>query len=318
MIEVKKLAKYYGDKPGVFDVSFTIDQGITVGLVGPNGAGKTTIMKMLAGYMLPSAGSIFIDNINAVENPKEASRRIGFMPEVPPLYPEMEVNAYLSFIAEIKGVSSKTRANHIQEIMNMADISHVKNRLIKNLSKGYRQRVGLAQALVGFPPVLILDEPTAGLDPKQINEVRKLIENLKQNHTIILSSHILSEIKMTCQRVIMISGGRLILEDTVENLEDGGKRFTIRVKGNPGKVRNILAATAGVSDIEQIVGQSGETVGYCRFIVNGQAGPAQREQIFRQFAAADLPIIELHTIGNALEDVFIELTTQHNTGAQEA
>lgn len=317
MIEIKKLTKYYGDKPGVFDVSFAIEKGDTVGLVGPNGAGKSTIMKMLAGYMLPSSGTITIDGIDAIDNPKEAARRIGFMPEVSPLYIDMEVHSYLNFVAEIKGLKPKERAAHVAEIMKLADISHVKDRLIKNLSKGYRQRVGLAQSLVGFPPVLILDEPTAGLDPKQITEVRKMIDNLKQDHTIILSSHILAEIKMTCRRVIIINGGRLILEDAVENLEDGGKRITIRAKGGPERVRSILSATKGVTNVEQILRQSGETDGYCRFVMDGEPGPAQREEIFHQFADANMPIIELHTIGNALEDVFIELTSHQTSGMEE-
>jgi ABC-2 type transport system ATP-binding protein len=229
----------------------------------------------------------------------------------------MEVSSYLNFVAEIKGVRRKDLTAHIAEVMNLADISHVNDRLIKNLSKGYRQRVGLAQSLVGFPPVLIMDEPTAGLDPKQIIEVRKLIDNLKKDHTIILSSHILSEIKMSCQRVILISGGRLILDDVVENLEDGGRRITIRVKGQPASIRSVLAATKGVTNVEHILRQTEEPNGYCRFVVDGEQGPTQRELIFRQLADANMPIIEMRTIGNALEDVFIELTSQKDSRIEE-
>ena len=309
MIEVKELTKYYGDKPGVFNISFTINKGETVGLLGPNGAGKTTIMKMLAGYMLPTAGSISIDGIDAIENPKQATRCVGFMPEIPPLYIEMDVAEYLGFVADIKGVPAKKRASHINDIMEMVAINHVKTRLIKNLSKGYRQRVGLANALIGFPGVLILDEPTVGLDPKQITEVRKLIEDLSREHTILLSSHILPEIKMTCNRIIIINNGRIVLEDTVANLEEGGSRFSIKVKGETEKVHQILASVPGVVEVEAVETVPAEKHGYARFMVNGQAGTSLREDIFHRFSAENMPIVELHTIGNSLEDVFLESTT---------
>jgi ABC-2 type transport system ATP-binding protein len=308
MIEVQGLTKYYGNKPGVRDISFSIAKGETVGLLGPNGAGKTTIMKMLAGQMLPSDGSITIDGIDSLENPKEAARRVGFMPEIPPLYPEMEVFGYLKFIAEIRGVSAKDAAVNLNKIMEMTAISHVKDRLIKNLSKGYRQRVGLAQALVGFPSVLILDEPTVGLDHKQIAEVRKLIDELSYEHTIILSSHILSEIKMTCKRVIIVNNGRKVLEDTVKNLEEGGSSFIIRIKGQPEKAAKILASTPGVAAVMAVSDPLQEASGYYRFTVNAQISNELREGIFRRLAAADMPIIELRTIGNSLEEVFLDIT----------
>ncbi len=310
MIEVTELTKFYGDKPGVKNVSFKIEKGETVGLLGPNGAGKTTIMKMLAGHMLPSRGRITIDGIDAIENPKEATRCIGFMPELPPLYLDMEVYSYLEFVADIKGIGTKKRAAHLAEIMELTAITHVKGRLIKNLSKGYRQRVGLAHALVGFPHVLIFDEPTVGLDPRQINEVRKLIERLAREHTIILSSHILAEIRETCKRIIIISDGRIVLQDTLENLEQGSKSFSIRVKGEQEKVKGLLASAPGVSSVESFDGQSGEA-GYCGFRVTGQEGLAVREEIFRRLAAADMPIVELRPLGNTLEEAFIELTSRH-------
>jgi ABC-2 type transport system ATP-binding protein len=308
VIEVTELAKYYGDKPGVSGINFKIEMGEAVGLLGPNGAGKTTIMKMLAGHMLPTAGTITIDGIDAVENPKEAFHHIGFMPEIPPLYPEMDVFNFLAFIAEVKGVSAKERASHVAEIMDLAAIGHVKSRLIKNLSKGYRQRVGLAQALVGSPDVLILDEPTVGLDPKQIAEVRKLIEGLSRDHTIILSSHILPEITMICKRVIIVRNGRIVLQDTVENLEEGGQSFSIRVKGGADKVGKLLASMPGVTSVKPLNNNSAKPNGYCRFEVNGQVGTALREQIFRCLAEQDMPIVELRTLGNTLEDVFLEIT----------
>lgn len=316
MIEVTGLTKFYGDKPGVKNVSFRIEKGETVGLLGPNGAGKTTIMKMLAGHLFPSGGSITIDGINAIENPREATRRIGFMPELPPLYPDMEVYSYLGFIADIKGIQANRRAAHLAEIMELTAIADVKRRLIKNLSKGYRQRVGLAHALIGFPGVLIFDEPTVGLDPGQINEVRKLIERLAREHTIILSSHILAEIKETCKRIIIISDGRIVLQETMENIEQGSKNFSIRVKGKQDRVGSLLANTPGVNGVEPVDGQHGED-GYCQFIVRGEEGIALREEIFRRLAAADMPIVELRSLGNTLEEVFIGLTSRHAAGGNE-
>ena len=306
MIEVRGLTKYYGNKPGVMDISFTIAPGEIVGLLGPNGAGKTTIMKMLAGHMLPSDGSITIGGVDAIENPKAAARQVGFMPEQPPLYTEMDVAGYLRFIAEVKGVPARERREHLSKIMDMVAITHVAGRLIKNLSKGYRQRVGLAHALVGFPKVLILDEPTVGLDPKQINEVRKLIHTLGREHTIILSSHILSEIKLSCQRILIINSGRKVLEDTVENLESGS--FSIRVKGRAEAVAAVLASTPGEITVKP-AGEPGDDTGvYCQFIVTGQVNNAVREEMFRRLAAADMPIIELRTIGDVLEKVFLDIT----------
>jgi ABC-2 type transport system ATP-binding protein len=310
MIEVKELTKYYGVKPGVSHISFTINKGETVGLLGPNGAGKTTVMKMLAGQMIPSSGSISINGIDAIKCPKEAAACVGFMPEIPPLYIEMDVAEYLGFVSNIKGVPAKKKSSHINEIMEMVAIDHVSTRLIKNLSKGYRQRVGLAQALIGFPDVLILDEPTVGLDPKQIAEVRKLIENLSHDRTILLSSHILPEIKMTCGRIIIINNGQKVFEETVKNLEEGGSRFSIRVKGNREKVRQLLTSTPGVIGIEEVESLPSDAQGYTRFVVNGQsASIALREEIFFRLAAEKMSIVELRTIGNSLEDVFLESTT---------
>jgi ABC-2 type transport system ATP-binding protein len=310
MIEVTGLTKFYGDKIGIKDVSFTISKGETVGLLGPNGAGKTTIMKMLAGHMLPTSGSISIDGIDVVDNPKKALRNIGFMPEIPPLYTEMDVVSYLNFIADIKGIKPKERTSHIAEIMDLTAITDVKGRLIKNLSKGYRQRVGLAHALVGFPSVLILDEPTVGLDPKQITEVRKLIENLSRDHTVILSSHILSEIKMICKRVIIISSGRIVLEEEVANLEEGGKNFIIRVRGKLDDAGAILKNIPGI-EIQSSEEQTNNSQNYCRFMLFGESGVGLREEVFNALAKAKLPIVEMRTIGNSLEDIFLDITKQN-------
>jgi ABC-2 type transport system ATP-binding protein len=309
MIEVNGLTKYYGNKLGVQDISFTINKGETVGLLGPNGAGKSTIMKMLAGYMYPTAGSITVNKIDALTNTAEAVRHIGFMPENPPLYLDMDVRGYLDFIAVIKGVDSKVRAAQINEIMELTSIKHVEERLIKNLSKGYRQRVGLAMALINFPEVLILDEPTIGLDPKQINEVRNLIETLSKKHTIIISSHILSEIAMMCKKIIIISNGKIVLNDTIENIEEGGKNLIIRVKGKTEKVLKILSGIQGISKTKKIISNMEADSGYCRFLVTGDGSMALREKIFQCLVESNLPLVELSSIGNSLEDRFINITS---------
>jgi ABC-2 type transport system ATP-binding protein len=308
MIEVKGLTKYYGDKPGVLDLSFCIESGEAVGLLGPNGAGKTTILKMLASQMLPTAGSITIEGVDAVADPREAARRTGFLPELPPVYGDMDVADYLMFFAGARGIPARKRQAHVREIMGLTAIDHVKGRLIRNLSKGYRQRVGLAQALIGFPPVLILDEPTVGLDPKQITEVRDLIKGLAQEHTVILSSHILPEVMSICTRVLIISGGRLTLEDTIANLEQGGRMFAIRVKGPAHQVAEVLAGAPGVTEVRPMEGEAALAEGDSRFMVTGETGPAVREAIFRRLAANDLPILELRSVGNTLEEIFLEAT----------
>lgn len=309
MIEVQNLTKLYGDKRGVSDISFTIQKGEIVGLLGPNGAGKSTIMKMLTGYMAPTSGSITVCGCDVVEDPSQAGRHIGFLPELPPLYVEMGVEEYLRFMAEIRKVPKAQRKEHVAQVMELANITHVKERLIRNLSKGYRQRVGLAQALVGFPQVLILDEPTVGLDPKQIAEVRSLIEKLSKDHTIILSSHILSEIKMTCERVIIINQGRLVAQDTMAHLENGDEtRFLLRVRGEPQRVEALLAAVPGVEEVQASQGQ--EAQGCCSFTVTTGGDLAVREDIFHSLACEDLPILELRTLGHTLEEAFLSLTDE--------
>ena len=308
MIEVKGLTKYYGNKLGVQDIEFFINKGEAVGLLGPNGAGKSTIMKMLAGYMYPTDGTININGIDALENRAEALKHIGFMPEIPPLYLEMDVFGYLEFIATIKGVKAEDRADHINEIMERTSISHVKDRLIKNLSKGYRQRVGIAMALISYPEVLILDEPTIGLDPKQITEVRKLVDELSENHTIIISSHILSEIKMTCERIIIISNGRIVLNDTVENIEGGGKTFFIRVKGDRQKILKALEGIKGITESKEMESDLNSGSEYSRFLIKGDGSSELKEKIFYQMAKSNLPIVEMSAIGNSLEDKYINIT----------
>ena len=218
MIEAIGLTRHYGDKRGVSDINFKIEKGEIIGLLGPNGAGKSTIMKMITGYMAPSEGTVVIDGSDIVKDRKKATSKIGFLPEIVPLYTEMRVEDYLYFLSEIKGIKKKARKAHIVNIMELVKVIDVKDRLIKNLSKGYRQRVGMAGALIGLPEILIFDEPTVGLDPKQITQVRDLIKKLSEKHTVILSSHILSEITMICEKVMIVNNGKLIAVDTVENL----------------------------------------------------------------------------------------------------
>jgi ABC-2 type transport system ATP-binding protein len=309
MIDVKGLTKYYGNKVGVTDINFHIERGEAVGLLGPNGAGKTTIMKMIAGHMLPSSGSIEIDGIDAIGNAKEVAKKIGFLTEIPPLYPDMDVEGYLNFIAEIKGVEKSDRNAHIVEVLDLAAIEDVKGRLIRNLSKGYRQRVGLAQALIGNPSVLILDEPTVGLDPKQITEVRKLIRRLSQTRTILLSTHILSEIKEICSRIIIINSGRLILEDSIQNLENAAKNFVIWVKGKASTVGEILLSVNGVKSVKPILEQNIGDENTCRFMVVVEDNPTVREEIFNQMASRKLPILEIRSLGISVEEIFLEVTS---------
>lgn len=309
MIEVTELTKSYGDKRGVENITFSINKGEIVGLLGPNGAGKSTIMKMIAGYLFPDSGTIVVDGFDILDNPKEVSKRIGFLSEIPPLYMDMSVADYLNFICEIRGISSKQRKSHKEEIMELTKISHVSQRLIKNLSKGYRQRVGLAQALVGMPELLIFDEPTVGLDPKQITEVRNLIKELSKDHTVIVSSHILPEINMICEKIIIINEGHIVAQDTIKNLSNGieGKNhFIVRVKGETEKVKKVITAlneltiTKECTDIEN----------YCSFELSTKKEETARIHLFEAMAENKLPIVEMKTINPSLEEAFLWFTKE--------
>lgn len=303
MIEVKNLVKHYGDKKAVDGITFTVNDNEVVGFLGPNGAGKSTTMNMLTGYISMTSGEIKINGIDILQNPIEAKKQIGYLPEQPPLYPEMTVTEYLGFVAELKGV--KDIKAEVEDVAAKTGLSKVLGRRIGNLSKGYKQRVGFAAALAGDPKVLILDEPTVGLDPNQIIDIRGLIRSLGKDHTVILSSHILSEISAVCGRVLIINNGRIAAEDTPENLakqesRNRVKRIVIRVDGSDEAVQAVLD---GFSDVTYT-----RLDGEGEYALDVAAGKDISKQMFFAFAKAELAILEQHEEELSLEDVFIELT----------
>ncbi len=307
MIQVTNLSKKYGSHVAVSDVSFTVNDGEILGFLGPNGAGKSTTMNIVTGYLSATSGSVNIDGYDILENPNEAKMRIGYLPEQPPLYLDMTVKEYLNFIYDLKKVKFP-KAPHIDEICRLVKIDHVKNRLIKNLSKGYRQRVGIAQALVGNPDVLILDEPTVGLDPKQIIEVRTLITELGKNHTVILSSHILSEIQAVCERVIVINHGKIIADDTPGNLSKSlsdDHTLTVRVGGPRAEVMKLLATVQGVKNVTCVGMQEKNSND---FIVEPDGKTDVRRAIFTRLSERSWPILLMQSNELSLEQVFLRLT----------
>lgn len=318
MIEVKNLTKRYGKRKAVSDLSFCVEDGLITGFLGPNGAGKSTTMNIMTGFIAPSEGTVLVNGIDILEEPEKAKKLIGYLPEQPPVYMDMTVQEYLLFVAELKKVPAKDRAMQIDKIEDMMSLKEVSGRLIKNLSKGFRQRVGFAQALVGFPPIIILDEPMVGLDPKQIIEIRDMIKQLKQNHTIILSSHILSEINMICDKIMIISKGKLVVYDTPENLVTAGsakEEVHLTAKGNSGQVEDILAGIDGVCC--ELTANDEENI--CRVVVKTEGGADNdiSERIFFAFADARVPIVEMHHVTESLEDIFLELTDGNNDSADQ-
>lgn len=252
MIEVKNLVKKYGNHTAVDHLNFTIEEGHVYGFLGPNGAGKSTTMNIMTGYLGATEGEVLINGHDILKEPEEAKKQIGYLPELPPLYMEMTVREYLEFVAELKGIAKNKREESINEVEKMVKIWEVENRLIRNLSKGYRQRVGLAQAVLGFPEIIILDEPSVGLDPKQIIEIRELIRQLAKKHTVILSSHILAEVREVCDYILIISKGKLVASDTPENLERNlgdSDLIEIETKASPDEVRRILETVDGIRSI---------------------------------------------------------------------
>lgn len=308
MIEVSNLVKDYGNHHAVKGISFTVDDGQIVGLLGPNGAGKSTTMNIMTGYISATSGTVKIGGHDILEEPMEARKMIGYLPEIPPLYEDMTVDEYLDFVASLKDIKGKkNRIAAIEEVEDAVKITEVKGRLIKNLSKGYKQRVGLAQALIGNPPLLILDEPTVGLDPNQIIEIRSLIKSLAGKHTIILSSHILSEINATCDYVLIIDKGRLVAEDTPENLAEhfaDKNRILLSVKGERESVEEALKASAYVNSFEITQEQDGIVDVTAESISDTDV----RDELFFEFADKKLPIVKMETENLSLEDVFLKLT----------
>ncbi len=308
MIEVKNLTKRYGRFTAVDDVSFRVERGEILGFLGPNGAGKTTTMRILTGYMPATDGKAVVAGFDVFDQPIEAKRRTGYLPETPPLYPDMSVLEYLRFVAKIKGVPSAERRQRIQSVMERTRISDMANRLCGNLSKGYKQRVGLAQALIHNPDVLILDEPTAGLDPKQIIETRQLIKDLAGDHTIVLSTHILPEVSQTCQRVVIIAKGKVVAVDTPDNLTarlQGSETLYLQVDTNGGDVAAALAATAGVIRVAEADRKNG-VVGY---EVESERGRDIRRDLARTVVGSGWGLLELRPTRISLEEIFLKLTT---------
>lgn len=308
MIEVKHLVKKYGSHAAVDDLTFTVESGKIVGFLGPNGAGKSTTMNMITGYIAPTEGTILVDGVDINDDPENAKKNIGYLPEIPPLYPDLKVREYLQFVAELKKLSREERARQIQYIMGKTGIKDVSERLIRNLSKGYRQRVGLAAAMMGNPDILILDEPTVGLDPKQIIEMRDLIRELSQKHTILLSSHIMQEISAVCDEIIIINEGQMIAEDTPENLikqmvEKNGIHLV--AKGERENIKNALRTVSGIKNVKYDEKNEDGTIGMTLYAMEERD---IREDVFYALAKADLPIYELHPLAATLEDAFLALT----------
>ena len=313
MIEVRNLTKRYGDFTAVDHISFTVEKGHVYGFLGPNGAGKSTTMNIITGCLSATEGSVTVGGHDVLRDPRRAKRLIGYLPEIPPLYGDMTPEEYLLFVAEAKGVSRARAERQVVEAMKLTSLTNVKDRLIRNLSKGYKQRVGIAQAMLGNPEVIILDEPTVGLDPKQIIEVRDLIRRLGEIKTVILSSHILAEIEAVCDRVMILSHGRLVASDTIEGLTESVNRSTaisLTVKGGVADTVRILESVAGVADFTPLRGKEEGTVDVRLYTEDG-ADP--REEIFRAFSEAGLPLLRLDREVLTLEDIFLRLTSADPT-----
>lgn len=312
MIEVENLTKKYGSHVAVDNLSFRVERGMIYGFLGPNGAGKSTTMNMMTGYIAATSGTVKINGYDILKNPEQAKKSIGYLPELPPVYPDMTVYEYLRFVAELKKVKKNERQVQIEDVMKQTQIEDVKGRLIKNLSKGYKQRVGLAQAIIGYPEVIILDEPTVGLDPKQIIEIRELIRELAKKHTIILSSHILSEVSAVCDHIMIISKGKLVASDTPEGLMTllkGGRQMKLSVLGEQSKVEELLRSMESVKDFSM---QPPRADGMVSVNIRTEDTEDIRVELFHRLAAADMPIMELSLSEKSLEDVFLELTGEED------
>lgn len=310
MIEISHLTKKYGTHVAVDDLNLTIEPGRIYGFLGPNGAGKSTTMNMITGYLGATEGIIKINGFDILAQPEDAKKCIGYLPELPPLYMDMTVEEYLLFAAELKKIPKEKRKPYVEDAMATTKITDMRGRLIKNLSKGYRQRVGLAQAVLGYPEVIILDEPTVGLDPKQIIEIRDLIQSLDKKHTVILSSHILSEVRAVCDYIFIISHGKLVASEETEELVErmsGGQVIELKLKAEEEKVKEFFADAEHITAVEtKELPEDGVT----EVTVTAEKNKDVREEIFHICAESDMPILEMINGGKSLEDIFLELTSK--------
>lgn len=307
MIEIDNLVKKYGEHVAVDHLSLTVEPGKIYGFLGPNGAGKSTTMNIITGYLGATSGTVTINGHDIFKEPEEAKKCVGYLPEIPPLYTDMTVLEYLNFVAELKKLEKGLRKRYVEEAMETTGILDVKNRMIRNLSKGYRQRVGFAQAILGYPEIIILDEPTVGLDPKQIIEIRDLIRKLGEKHTVILSSHILTEISAVCDHVFIISKGKLVASDSTENLLEqmsGAQEIELIVRSESARVQELLEEIEYVEHVQIKDEQEG------RILVRAKTGTDVREEVFRQMAENHIPVLEMRTVTKSLEDVFLQITQE--------
>lgn len=307
MIEIKNLTKYYGTNAAVKNLSFTVNDHEILGFLGPNGAGKSTTMNIITGYLPSTSGTVLIGDMDIAENPRAAKKKIGYLPEIPPVYPDMKVKEYLKFVAGIKGIKGENKNRQVESAMEKLKIKDMENRLIRNLSKGYKQRVGFAQALLGDPEYLILDEPTVGLDPSQVVDVRNLIMSLKKDHTVILSSHILQEIQSVCERVVIISHGEIRAVDTIKHLEESmgsSAMLCIKAEGDKEKISSCITKAAGFGSVAEIIEESQNAYTYKVKLENDEI----KKDILAELVKNDISISEVSNERPSLEDVFVKLT----------
>lgn len=317
MIEVSNLIKQYGKDIAVNDISFTVNEGEILGFLGPNGAGKSTTMNIITGYIAPTSGTVKICGYDIIDEPQKSKSKIGYLPEIPPLYVNMTVDEYLDFVCDIKKISKGDKKDVLEKIKDIVKISHVSNKIIKNLSKGYKQRVGIAQALIGNPKILILDEPTVGLDPKEIIEIRDFIKTLGKNHTVILSSHILSEISAVCDRVLILNKGVIVAQDTTENLSENlskNHKMNISVKGDK---ENIKTALENEQSIVSVIQQGENEKDTYQFIVEASENCDIREVIFDNAIKNNYKILGMNPVEMSLEDIFLKVTDIEDNSIKE-
>lgn len=307
MIEIDDLVKKYGDHVAVDHLSLKVEPGKIYGFLGPNGAGKSTTMNIITGYLGATSGTVTINGHDIFKEPEEAKKCIGYLPEIPPLYADMTVLEYLNFVAELKKLQKSLRKRYVEEAMETTGIQEVANRMIHNLSKGYKQRVGFAQAILGYPDIIILDEPTVGLDPKQIIEIRDLIRKLGEKHTVILSSHILSEISAVCDHVFIISKGKLVASDSTDNLlgmMSGAQEIELIVRSDTEKAQALLRELENVERVEIMNQEEG------KILIQASKDMDVREEVFLQMSQYHMPVLEMHTVTKSLEDVFLQITQE--------